>query len=126
MIVRVPPAVLVLATALADAYGLHRLGFYLLVAAVPAAAVAALGSFGDAVDSARHAVVPRLLAVLDALVLVCVLIAAAARGQTANESSVPPLGMSALVTCLALFAIQALVALTAWPSARRRPVGGAR
>ena len=111
---RVIPVVLVLLTALADAYGLHRVGFYLLVAAVPAAAVAALWSVGEMIEprtSPTSAAAVRLGGLLSALVLVAVLGAAGARGQATDTSTVPPASASALVTCLALFALQGAVAL---------------
>lgn len=113
---RTLPALLVLAAALADASGLHRLGFYLLIAAVPAAAVAALWSIGDVVETMRTVwadAVVRLQALLSGLVLVLVLVAAAARSQTIDTSTVPPLSASALVACLALFALQGALALAA-------------
>ena len=113
---RMLPVVFVVATAVADASDLRRAGFYLLVAAVAAAAVAALWSIGELVEP--EALGPadaatRLRALLAVLVLVAVLVAAAARGQAADTSTVPVLSATALVTCLALFALQALLALAA-------------
>ena len=122
---RVLPAVPVVIAALADVYDLHRLGFYLLVAAVPAAAVSALWSVGDVVEAAQtrsHETSVRLQALLSALVLVCVLVAAAARGQATDASSLPALSASALVTCLGIFALQGAVALAgSVPAIRYNP-----
>lgn len=83
---RVLPAGLLLATLVADAQGLHDAGFYVLVAAVPAAAVAALSAFGDVVE--RGDVSARLEVILGGLGLVLVLVAAATRGQGADSSAV--------------------------------------
>jgi hypothetical protein len=118
---RVLPVGLVLAAALADVSELHELAFYLLVAAVPAMAVSALWLFGDLVDmpgGAAGETAARLHAFFAALALVLTVIAAAARGQSALESGVPPLGMSALVGCLIVFTMQGLVTLAL---AARRP-----
>jgi len=108
------PVVLVLAAALADGSGLPRLGFYLLIGAVPAAAVAALWSIGELVETVRTVwaeAFVRLQALLSGLVLVFVLVAAAARSQTIDTSTVPPLSASALLACLGLFALQGALAL---------------
>ena len=114
MLGRALSVALVLAAALADARGGHELAFYLLVGAVPTAAIAALSTFGDLVEmpgrASGHAAA-RLDALLSALALLSVLVAAAARGQATE--GVPPLGASALVACLAVFVAQALVALFA-------------
>ena len=103
---------LVLSAALADARGAHELAFYLLVGAVPAAAIAALSTFGDLVEMpgrARGQAAARLDALLSALALLSVLVGAAARGQASD--GVPPLAASALVACVAVFVAQALLAL---------------
>ena len=114
MLARALPVALVLAAALADARAAHELAFYLLVAAVPPAAVTALSSFGDLVDlpgGSRGQGVARVEVLLSALALLAVLVGAAARGQATG--GVPPVAASALVTCLAVFVAQALVALFA-------------
>jgi hypothetical protein len=111
---RALPVSLVLAAALADVRDLHVLAFYLLVAAVPAMAVSALTFFGDLVETpggAAGETAARLHALFAALALVLTVTAAAARGQSALESGVPPLGISALVGCLAVFTLQGLVTL---------------
>jgi hypothetical protein len=111
---RALPVGLILAAALADVQEHHILAFYLLVAAVPAMAISALSFFGDLVDTpggAAGEATARLQAFFAALGLVLTVIAAAARGQSALESGVPPLGVSALVGCLAVCAIQGLLTL---------------
>ena len=111
---RLLPLALVVAAAIADGRGAHEAAFYLLVAAVPAAAISALSAFGELVElpgRARGEVAARANALLSALALVSVLVGAAARGQATE--GVPPVGTSALVACLALFVAQALVALVA-------------
>src|SRR5207248_7736195 len=62
---RVLPVGLVVAAAAADGAGVHGFAFYLLLAAVPAAAVAALDAFGELLDDAGS----RLHALLWAVVL---------------------------------------------------------
>jgi hypothetical protein len=109
---------LVVAAAAADGRELHEVAFYLLVAAVPAAAVSALSLFGDVLDLPGDGAV-RLQAALAALGLVLVLLAAAIRGQ-APVTEVPQLAASALVACLGVFGFQMLAALVR-PLAVDRP-----
>lgn len=106
------PAALVAAAALADARALHEPAFYLLVAAVPATAVASLSALGDLLDGAREKL-GRVRVGLSGLALVWVVVAAAVRSPSVEDGSVPPLAVSALVASLAVFAAQALAALIA-------------
>jgi hypothetical protein len=111
---RALPVGLILAAALADVQEHHVLAFYLLVAAVPAMAISALSFFGDLVDASGGVAAnatAQLQAFFATVGLVLTVIAAAARGQSALESGVPPLGVSALVGCLAVCAIQGLLTL---------------
>jgi hypothetical protein len=112
---RVLPFVLVLAAAVADATGFRSPATYLLVAAIPAAAAAALTVFGELVQhSGRKGVaLARTEAVLSALALAAVVVAAAARGAAVDGAGVPPLAVSALVACIGAFALQAFVTLLA-------------
>jgi hypothetical protein len=116
---RLPPVALVLAALLAQSRDRHELAFYLLVAAVPAAAVVALAAFGDLVEStgaSPGALRARLAAALDALALALIVLSAAVRGQAPQDVGVPPLAASALVACLVVFAVQAFAALSAGTS----------
>jgi hypothetical protein len=111
---RVLPIVLVLAAAVADASGLRTVATYLLVAAVPAAAAAALTVFGELVQRpgrSRGVGLARTEAALSALALVAVVVAGAARGAAVEGAGVPPLAVSALVACIAAFALQACITL---------------
>ena len=111
---RLLPLALVAAAAVADGRGSHEAAFYLLVAAVPAAAIAALASFGELVELPGRAAgewLARVRALLGALGLLVVVVATAVRGQATDASAVPQLGISALVACLVLFAAYGATAL---------------
>ena len=109
MMLRVATAALVAGAAAADAAGAHELAYYLLVAAVPAAAVAALSAFGAILDGSAAEPADRTLAVLSALVLPFLLLATAVRAPLVPDVPPPAVGASALVGCLGVFALQALV-----------------
>jgi hypothetical protein len=107
---RLFPVALVVAATWADSRDLHELAFYLLIAAVPAAAVSALSLFGELVDlpgGAEGEGRTRLETALASIGLLLLLVAAALRGQGA-EAEVPPLAVSSLVACLLVFGAQAL------------------
>ena len=106
---RALPVALVLAAAAADGAGAHGLAFYALLAAVPAAAAAALESFGESLEGTTN----RLHALPWAVVLGLTVTAAAVRAPALAEGVVPALGRSAVVACLAIFCVQALVGLVA-------------
>jgi len=93
---------------LADLAGAHGLAFWALVAALPAACVCALGSFGAFLDG-RGDAVASLQALLWIPALVLLLTAAAARGPMLATGAVPRLGVTALVACLAVLALKAVV-----------------
>jgi hypothetical protein len=119
---RLLPVALVVAATWADSRSLHELAFYLLVAAVPAAAVSALSLFGELVDlpgGAKGEGRTRLETALASLGLLLLLVAAAVRGQAAG-ADVPPLAVSALVVCLLVFGAQALTAVAVRPIAGER------
>ncbi len=101
-----------LGTAVADAAALHELAFYLLIAAVPAAAVAALSALGDLLDGSGGSRLARVHVVLSGLALLWIVVAAAVR-SAAVDGSVSPAAFSALAVCLAVFAIQGAAALAA-------------
>jgi hypothetical protein len=100
------PVLLLAAAIVADARGLREAAFYLLLAAVPAAAVAALSLFGNVLDVPGEPWL-RLEALLAALGLVCVVIAASSRGQAPEAA----LAGSAAVAALAVYGMQTFTAL---------------
>ena|SRR5438105_3065859 len=106
---RILPVGLVVAAAAADGAGVHGFAFYLLLAAVPAAAVAALDAFGELLEGAGS----RLLAVLWGVVLALTVAGATVRAPVIAQGTVPALARSALVVCLAIFCVQALVTFVA-------------
>ncbi len=112
MAVRFLPAGLILATLAADVGGFHAAGYFLLVAAVPAAAVAALTQLGDLLEAAEPGL-GRVQTLLAAVLLLTVLLATAVRGHSAAESAVPPFSTSLLATAVALLVLQASVAALA-------------
>ncbi len=113
------PAGLVLVTALTDAAGAHGLAYYVLLAAVVATAIAALETFGNLVELAGSAAGVRLArweATCSGFALTLALIASAVR----SGGSVPPVGTSALLACLAVCTMQGLLSLS-WQLQPVRP-----
>jgi hypothetical protein len=111
---RVLPVLLVLGSLGADAVGAHEQAFVLLVASVPAAAVSALALFGRLVDipgRQRGLAGIRIETVLGGLGLLCVVVAAAARGQAPDTSTLPAIAGSAAVAAIAIYCAQTLSAL---------------
>ena len=100
---------LVIVAAAADGAGAHRLAFYALLLAVPAAAVAALEAFGHMLDDNRG----HLHALLWTAVLGLLVTGAAVRAPEVTEGVVPALGRSALLACLGVFCVQAAVSAAA-------------
>ena len=105
-----------IAAAIADTRGSHGLAFDALLAAVPFAAVAALESFGAYLDDRREGL-RGLQSLLWTLALALIVLSCAARSPATETHSLPALGWSALVACLAVFALKACVA--AVPVVRR-------
>jgi hypothetical protein len=106
---RALPVGLVVAAAAADGAGAHELSFYALLLAVPAAAAVALHAFGELLDGARD----HLHALLWTIVLGLIVVGAAVRAPAVTEGAVPALARSALLACLAIFCLQAIVSLAA-------------
>lgn len=104
---------LVLGAALADAVGAHEVAYYLLVVAVPVVAMGALSALGNVLDGTAAEPHDRAGAALTALVLPCVLLGTAVRAPLVSEAPPPAIGVTAVVACLALFAVQTLVTATA-------------
>jgi hypothetical protein len=103
-------ASLVAVAPLADAAGAHGLAFWALAAAIPVACACGLASFGSFLDDRLDAVAS-LQALLWIPALLLLLTAAAARGPALATASVPRLGVTALVACLAVLGLKALVFL---------------
>jgi hypothetical protein len=110
------PALLALVAAFADGRGAHAFAFDALLGAIPFAAVAALEAFGTYLEDRENAV-GGLQALLWTLALGLLVLSCAARSPSAHGAALPPLGWSALVACLGVFAIKLTVA--AAPIARR-------
>ena len=105
---RAVPVGLVIAAAAADGAGVHGFAFYALLLAVPAAAVAALEAFGRVLDGESE----HLHALLWTIVLALVVVGSAARAPAVAEGVVPVAARSALLGCLAVFCVQAVVSAT--------------
>jgi hypothetical protein len=104
---RAIPIGLVVAAAAADGAGAHELAFYALLFAVPAVAMVALDEFGELLDGGRN----HLHALLWTIVLGLTVVGAAVRAPAVTDGAVPALARSALLGCLAIFLVQAVVAL---------------
>jgi hypothetical protein len=120
MAYRVAGAVLVLAAVAADLVGAHALAFDVLLAAVPACAIAALGSVAALLE--RPGEVATLQAILWGLCLAFVVVGSAARSPLVEAGDVPPLAVSTLRAALVVLAVKA--SLWAWSVARPRLVRG--
>ena len=107
-------AVLILATAVSDAFGFASVSFYLLVLGVPITAAAGLVCFArvvDAVNGGRMDALGRLQATLSGLLVAGIVIGAAVREPFIAAGTVPPEASGVLALCFALLVLQALVAL---------------
>jgi hypothetical protein len=110
------PVALVLLVTVTDAAGAASLSFYLLLAAVPAIVVAGLASLEELVQPGARPY-RRMVGVLHAVALLLILVAAALRAPLRAEGTVPRAAISAVIACLVVFALQALI--TALPTIRR-------
>jgi hypothetical protein len=102
------PAVLVLLAAVADSYGAHALALDALLGAVPFAAVAALASFGEYLDTRDDSLIG-LQSLLWGVSVVLLVLSCAMRSTSIH--GVPPLAISSLVACLAVFALKTVLAI---------------
>jgi hypothetical protein len=107
---------LVVAAVLADAQGEHRLSFYLLFAAIPALAIAAIDAFGDYLEGSSP-----IHAWMNGLALLLVVFGTTLRAPSLAQGSVPAVALSALVLALALLAAQSLLDLARGRLERQRP-----
>jgi hypothetical protein len=110
------PALLAVIAATADGHGAHGLAFDALLAAIPFAAVSSLEAFGTYLED-RTDSVGGLQALLWTLALGLLVLSCAARSPATQTGTMPPLGWSALVACLGVFAIKLTVAVA--PVVRR-------
>jgi hypothetical protein len=110
------PVALVLLVTVSDAAGVSTLSFYLLLAAIPAIVVAGLASLEELVQPGAlpHR---RAVGMLHVVTLLLVLVAAALRAPLRAEGTVPQAAVSAVIACLVVFAVQALIG--ALPAIRR-------
>jgi hypothetical protein len=98
------PFSLALGALLADAAGVHRLGFWLLLLAVPCAAAAAFVAVADVLDG-RNA---RLRAGATTLALALLLLGSAVRDNAPQGRGVPALAISAVLGAVLLYGLPAL------------------
>ena len=110
------PIVLTVIAAYADSRGAHGLAFDALLGAIPFAAVCALVGFGAYLEDRTDAV-EGLQALLWSVALGLLVLSCAARSPAARTESLPALGRSALVGCLAVLVVKGGVALV--PLVRR-------
>jgi hypothetical protein len=107
MSARLVGAALAAAAVLLDGAGAHELAGLVLVAAVPAAGIAALQALADAIVESRLA--EQLQVVPAAAALVLIVAAAALRAPLAGAEDPPSAAGLAVAGALAAFALQALV-----------------
>jgi hypothetical protein len=113
---RALPALLAIIAAVADARGAHGLAFDALLAAVPVTAVVGLVCFGEYLEE-RPGSLAGVQSLLWGLALAFLVLSCAARSPAAETQTLPTLGASALVACLAVFGLK--VVLAAVPFVRR-------
>jgi len=109
---RALPVLLAIAAAYADARGAHGVARDLLLGAIPIAAVAALEEFGAFLET-REDAVRAAQAVLWTLALALLVLSSAARSASGAAHTLPPLGGSALVAALVVFAAKLFVGAAA-------------
>jgi hypothetical protein len=107
-------AALVLGAVVADGEHARAVALYLVLAAIPVVAVAALSFYGDLVEGTGDAEAGAVYVGLTSLALVLLLIGAAVRANTLAGGAIPALGISTLVGALALLGLQ----LAVWTSLR--------
>lgn len=106
---RALPGLLAVLAAAADARGAHGLAFDALLGAIPFTAVAALVSFGTHLER-RDEAFGGIQALLWGLALALLVLSCAARSPATQMHTLPPLGASALVACLGVFALKLVLA----------------
>jgi hypothetical protein len=116
---RLLPLCLVLGAMLADTGGAHRLGGWLVLAAIPCAAAAAIVAIGDLLEA--HPAWIRTTTSIGALVLL--LLGSAVREGAPAEAAIPALAISAVVGAAILYAVP--VVLWVLQPAALRPAANA-
>lgn len=111
------PLTLALAAAAADGDGLHRVAFYLVLAAIPAAAGAALGAAGALAEGR-----PTVVRVACSAAALALLVLSSAVRANAVGGALPALALSALVGALGAYAVLGL----AWVARPRLLSGSPR
>jgi hypothetical protein len=102
-------AALLLVAVAADGAGGPSVAFYLVLASIPAVAVAALSFFGDLVEGSADDEAGALYVGLTSLALVLLVIGAAVRANAVRDAALPALGTSAVIGALALIGLQLAV-----------------
>jgi len=102
-------ALLVLGAVVAAGAGARAAALYLVLAAIPAVAIASLSHFGELVEGRADAEAGAVYVGLSTLALVLLVLGAAVRSDTLPDQAVPALGFSALVGALVLLAVQLAV-----------------
>jgi hypothetical protein len=100
---------LVLGAVVAAGAGARAAAFYLVLAAIPAVAIAALSHFGELVEGSADAEAGAIYVGLSTLALILLVLGAAVRSHTLADQAVPALGLSTLVGALVLLAVQLAV-----------------
>jgi hypothetical protein len=97
------------------------------VPAIPIGAVAALDSLGSVLDRSAAEPLDRVLAALSAAVVPFLLLGTAVRAPLLENRPPPTIGITCIVVCLAIFAVQALLKATvAVPSGLRAAARAAK
>jgi len=120
---RALPVLLALLAALADRRGAHGLALYALLGSIPFTAVASLRTLGEYVEARADSVL-RLQALLWAFALALLVLSCAVRSPASTAGTLPPLGASALVCCLVVFALKAALGIA--PLLRRAGLAAAK
>jgi hypothetical protein len=122
MIARFVAFFLLIAAALADGAGAHSGAFYFLFAAVPVVMLGALSTLGELADVRDLAgrIVGLTQALLSSVALALAIVVVGSSSGPLLDVPAPVIGISALETCLGVFALQA--GLGAVARALRRPI----
>ena len=101
---RLLPLSFALGALLADAAGVHRLAFYLVLLAIPGAAAAAFIGAGDALEGKGA----WLRGISTTLALTLLVLGSAVRENAPRGAAVPALAVSAVVAAVVVYGIPAL------------------